>query len=686
MADNEVRRNPRLRLASECLDGDSVRLRGGHYDRSYAHQRTSINKLRRRVAWLESIVRERLPDIDLSTSTSREESEGLVREHDTASSPVQASPHELRENLITDLAPAQPAISPDQRAHEIGMISVGFNTDQKYIGPSSGYFLARLLLANTRKYGDVEDRISRSTTIPQLSIDELVSAAHGPLPLPPYHIAVQLCQIYYETIHPQYPILHELSFRATLEQVYEDAGTEGATTRDDPASHFHVYMVLAISAAISTWRTKRQIPGESYCLSALQYFDQIRIESSLRGLQSMLLLLIFTMYSPHMQLNVWNLHYQCLAAAIDLGLQRQVTTSSGISLLEQELRTRIFWTVFTIDRTIASMMGRPIGLRDEACELRLLSDAELVHGANDIDNQRHNIAVSIHLFKLAKLNSEIKYVANSIARDVPTYAYPSIRDISAWQSAMLQQMDDWVAAIPQTQSPHGYIKLTCELRFLSVKMLLLRPSPAIPNPTSTVLAACHEAARHSLQLYEKLYKNDLLIYDWLTLHGVVFSTVTAVYCMRAVPEIAREVEPEDFMADISVSLSILSATGEHWSGAKRARDILDDVGKSTIRWLRRSRRTSTQRPNLGQEGLSSQLSQVNVVSNTHLEQPMAREEDGCNASDVVPNPDFFSGIQLDLGLFPETQQLEESYGDATNIDDMLKNLFNDFIPSGTNYH
>jgi len=290
---------------------------------------------------------------------------------------VPAFPQELREDLMTDLAPAEPAICPDQRAHEIGMISVGFNTDQKYIGPSSGYFLARLLLANSRKSGGVGHRISKSTTMPQRSIDELVSAAHGPLPLPPHHIAVQLCTVYFETIHPQYPILHELSFQATLQQVYQGSETEGATTSNNPTSHFQVYMVLAISAAIATWRTKRQIPGESYCLSALQYFDQIRIETSLRGLQSMLLLLIFTTYSPHMQLNVWNLHYQCLAAVIDLGLQRKVTTSSGISLLEQELRTRIFWTVFTIDRTLASMMGRPIGLRDEACELRVRSSLRL---------------------------------------------------------------------------------------------------------------------------------------------------------------------------------------------------------------------------------------------------------------------------------------------------------------------
>jgi hypothetical protein len=291
----------------------------------------------------------------------------------TAESPTTAVPQERRDDSVSDLTSAQPATAPDQRAHQIGLISVGFNADQKYIGPSSGYFLARLLLAESRRTSSLENTISSSTTTKQSSIDNLVSAVQRPLPLPPQHIAVQLCQVYFETIQPQYPIIHEDSFHAALREVYGNNATENSICNDDASIHFQIYMILAISATISTWRTKQQIPGELYCLSALQYLDRIRVGTSLAGLQCMLLLLIFTMHNPHMQLNVWHLNYQCLAAVVDMGLQRQVTTSAGISLLEQELRTRIFWTVFTIDRTIASMMGRPIGLRDEACELRVCS-------------------------------------------------------------------------------------------------------------------------------------------------------------------------------------------------------------------------------------------------------------------------------------------------------------------------
>ncbi|KAH8627158.1 hypothetical protein IG631_19176 [Alternaria alternata] len=295
------------------------------------------------------------------------------------------------------------------------------------------------------------------------------------------------------------------------------------------------------------------------------------------------------------------------------------------------------------------------------------------------------MAVSIHLFKLAKLNSEIKYVANSVVRDVPTYAYPAMRDVSAWQSSMMQQLDDWLASIPQIQLPNDYITLICQLRCFSVKMLLLRPSPAIPSPTGAVLTACHASARQSLRLYEQLYKSDLIVYDWITLHGMVYSTITALYCTRAVREIAQRVSPEDLMEDMSVSLSILSATGEHWSGAKRARDILEDVGKSTIRLLRRSREAPAQRQAMGQAEPNVQSLTVDIGDDTQVNQLMGGAENDCPMSGLAQHTDLFSDMQLDLGSFPELQQHQELFGDTVNIDDMMRNLFDDFIPSGQNF-
>lgn len=248
-------------------------------------------------------------------------------------------------------------------SHEIGLVSLGTNQDPRYIGPSSGYFLARVMLDPASKRNDRLSRPNRDAPFPT----QLVESIQGPLPLPSKGVAKQLSDAYFDTIHLQYPVLHRPTFLSMLDQAYN-------REEKSPAASFQIFMVLAIGASILSSRLKARIPGESYCLSALQYMDNLNLENSLQGVQCLLLLLIFTIHSPYVRLNVWYLNYHCLAALLDLGLQRDIDTRSGISLLEQEMRARIFWVIFSFDRIIATMMGRPIGLRDEACELRVSQD------------------------------------------------------------------------------------------------------------------------------------------------------------------------------------------------------------------------------------------------------------------------------------------------------------------------
>lgn len=177
-------------------------------------------------------------------------------------------------------------------------------------------------------------------------------------------MAAQLCDAYFTAINLQYPILHRPTFDSMLDQVYEQ-------DNEEPVIRFQTFMVLAIGSAVLSGRIRARIPAESYCLSALQYLDDLNLENSLQGAQCLLLLLVFTMHSPSVRLNVWYLNYHCIAALLDLGLQRNISAGAGISLLEQEMRARIFWVIYTFDRVIATMMGRPIGIRDEGCELRV---------------------------------------------------------------------------------------------------------------------------------------------------------------------------------------------------------------------------------------------------------------------------------------------------------------------------
>jgi len=221
------------------------------------------------------------------------------------------------------------------------------------------------VLAASGRAGKVARAIDSSAMSVAPFLGELVVETQGPISITKEQ-AIKLCQTYFDIIHVQYPFLHYPTFYRSLQRFFdEDADVQHQIVG------FQAYMVLAISATIVSRLHKIPLAGERYYTAAMQYFEKIQMESSIQGLQCILLLLIFAMHNPAIKLDVWCLNYQCIASVLDLGLQRVVTTSTGISRLDQEMRTRIFWVVYTLDRTIATMMGRPIGLRDEACDLRV---------------------------------------------------------------------------------------------------------------------------------------------------------------------------------------------------------------------------------------------------------------------------------------------------------------------------
>ncbi|TVY29184.1 Positive regulator of purine utilization [Lachnellula hyalina] len=590
-----------LKIGTECVDGGQ----GQNHESPRAH----ITSLQTRVRWLETIIRTRCPDVNLDGESQVFNVDNETIMASGGSTPkttnisdgfqeYQQETH-LERHPDPDLDPDHPrenAPAQDQSSnlrHEIGLVSLSAGTDPKYIGPSSGYSFARLLLACAARQGhpippsnrraEVSDRFA--FLLPKDSVSE-------PLPLD-MNYTTKLSNSYFETIHPQYPFLHQPSHEKLVRKVYEEADPS-------PVDVFQVNMVLAISAIIISRRLKISLPGAGYCASAMKFFDKIYLENSLRGLQCLLLLLVYTFHSSSLGLNVWYLNYQCISALLDLGLQRDVKSGRGISVLEQELRTRTFWVIYTIDRQVATMMGRPIGLRDEACELRLPADVDDYNlSATGIRPRQEgepptHMSCAIHLFKLAQINSEIKYICHSISHKPPPYSYPNIPDFSDWQKDIDARLHSWKQQIPQFTGERIYMTRLCERKYHKIMMLLHGPSPAIPKPSLESSKACYQSAVAEIRLYSQLYKQDLLVYSWVTVHSIFLSTLTMLHCIWTVSAITVSTQIDDMVAILKAGSNVLSATGEHWSEAKRSRDVLDGLSVPTIRWLLDHKAKSTQ--------------------------------------------------------------------------------------------
>lgn len=327
-----------------------------------------------RMRWLESLVRENCPNVDLTGENDscvlneKVQTGGQRTQIDVDSGFAQSPPPERVEQDGVPGRGAQDYPVPEpsrlandepQQEHEIGLVSLSSGGDPRYIGPSSGYFFASRIFSNAGRRNNGKARMANT----QILSAELLEL---PASLPPRkEITMELSSRYFQTVHLVYPFLHEPSHMKTIERVY--------TSREENSDIFHVFMIMALAALDLSRKCKFHLPVEGYFTAAMKHVDNICGDSSISGLQSLLLLMVYALHNPSCSLNIWNLNYQCLANVIDLGLQRDIRASSPlrISVLGQEMRTRIFWVAYTFDRVICTMMGRPIGLRDEACDLRV---------------------------------------------------------------------------------------------------------------------------------------------------------------------------------------------------------------------------------------------------------------------------------------------------------------------------
>ncbi|OQV03995.1 Fungal Zn2-Cys6 binuclear cluster domain-containing protein [Cladophialophora immunda] len=554
------------KAGANCVGGGASR----DIPRGYVHD------LEARIAWLESIVREHVPSVDLGAGPH-------YQSHGTPS-------RGPKDSTLSHPQPddgASDAYSPEDESlsditHQIGLVSVTSGTDLRYLGPSSGLFFTKFVLAGLGRRIQVEKQYSPDPVKDSLSIPaDLLVVRPQDLPSDKRH-ARWLSQAYFETVHLQFPFLHGPSYFDILEKLYD--GVEVG-----PTCEFQVFMVLAIGATILARRAKIPLCAEGYYASAMTRLDGIFQKASFTGVQCVLLLQTYAMNNPSSGLSLWSLHYHCLAWTIELGLQRNAP-GNLFSVPQQELRTRVFWCVYTIDRALCTLMGRPLGLMDEQCDLRLplnIDDKDLDssqtksgHG----DDSLTDMSSAIHLFKLARLNSEIKCVLYCVGRQYPPYTRPATSDIVRWKEDILNRLRKWKEEIPRHPegSERSGINHLCEIKYHELIMLVLRPNPVFQNPTQAALRECFASAMQCSKLYHELYAANTLHYSWIGVHSLFLCVITMFYCVWTPGGVADEVDVDTLMRALKSTSDILSATGEYWPEARRSRDVLDRISTATV--------------------------------------------------------------------------------------------------------
>lgn len=471
-----------------------------------------------------------------------------------------------------------------------------------YLGSSSGATIARMIQSSIFRSSKLAlpDSISpgdRDVLRPSSPIDptrpSVLLADGSTCEFPPPAEAQVLFEVFFNRLHTRWPILDRKEYQQLFDQQYE----HGALSVQQ-RSIFH--LIYSISSRFLQLTKKRHLADpQVHFAAAIEPMDYILEQHNLATVQFLILLVIHGQQSPYGS-GSWSQIRYALTMCVELGLHRMRSAKVTPTQSERglEIRRRVFWACYCLDRTTSLLLGRTFGISDRDINVELPSSSTEFWNltstgeAPGADNWS-NILPFIHIIKLKKLQSKIHRTVFRVDKDVlnpePLERAKQDKKIASIHKAL----DDWAADIPnpprdakcatgaydQENTYHhdsrDFFTLQYHKTVLSLFAALL---PTLSTSDPRFISGAKSAAR-VCTAYKRLHQHKTLSYSIAALHSCFTAGLTLVYCLW------RDASLFSYQALEAVRACSLCLTifGEKWPGAVKYRDIFDALSASLFK-------------------------------------------------------------------------------------------------------
>ena len=410
----------------------------------------------------------------------------------------------------------------------------------EYTELSDGLFLDLLLGRTTRReilrLGDRLDHTNTGAILRGfffgLGADRSGMECTG---LPCREEADKLVDTYFTYVNPKIPALTRVELQPILDHVY--------TSQEDSRSSyklFFLFIIFATGASVhsnplsseidrnedetrsSRPRKKQKLlrpfaTPEQYHASAMAYLERALNQSSflerfgdLEELQVMIMLAIFALHrttSP----GLGYLVDVAMRSAIDLRLYCEHNTGVSQSYIDQhqscdeqrgnqhwvdDLRRRLWWCVYSLERLVAQYLNRPFFIPDEVIttEFPSLLDDDFITISGFLkmrilQSEIHSVVQ--YQRPLAKRDGKL----TNQNRKRPSYL-AEFTSFSLWRMDMNQRLDAWKGSVLAQRELHSWTSLSLlELEYWQAILMLYRWSVNVP----TGLVGCSPRANDIIQ-------------------------------------------------------------------------------------------------------------------------------------------------------------------------------------------
>lgn len=434
----------------------------------------------------------------------------------------------------------------------------------------------------------------------------------GPAPFPEKDVGKRLLDLYFEYANCQIPVLHRGEFMSLFDRVY-DTEPKKRSSRElyllnivfaigsgiimDSAVQDNVTKTEHDTAQPKKKRAKtatHQDQPEQYHAAAVVHLENFLSTpptaegggGGLEELQAVCLLAGLALLRP-VAPGLWYIIGVAVRLAVDLGLHTEErdaessgqsddsngSKSAGRKQWTRDLRRRLWWCVYSLDRLVSTCVGRPFGITDQVVttEFPTLLDDQYIttSGFTDLPSQPPPPTyklVAHHYFRLRLLQSEILQVlqhrqaeqarsrganqSNSfIHKDLISPFAGKFASFQEWRVDVDRRLWEWKESAPRKEDIGvAFTPLFLELNYWQAVIMLYRQSLAVPEQLAnladadaandvqspgtinerredeeTVLMKVAQAGQTVLKLYRQLHRLKLVNYTYLATHHLFMS-------------------------------------------------------------------------------------------------------------------------------------------------------------------
>ncbi|KAH8596797.1 fungal-specific transcription factor domain-containing protein, partial [Bisporella sp. PMI_857] len=347
--------------------------------------------------------------------------------------------------------------------------------------------------------------------------------------MPDKSAALIFAEAYFRHIHRSYPFMDQAKVMADMKGlgIFQPQCLEKIPTK--------LYILMAIGC--TTLQRIGQVPDSTVSKFNIAYPNIIRqclLVDDIDSVQTCLLLGLYSLFEPS-TIWPWKITGVLTRQVIRMGLSRQAFVHEDLGIRQVEMRHRLFWSVWTLDRIVSATLGLPFGIHDDNINVPLPSITLEEYSSSEASRHTLTLQINRHVIALRRLEEQI------LQRIHFTDSYKSTSLSLTDKKIVIQELrskiENWYThgclVTPQERDAVPFHNTIPWLNFRYQNLLLLLYSPSHFNSsiTDSHLKELQSCAQKYIQLSGVLFEHRHMPMNYVTMCRFVALTPILLFCI-----------------------------------------------------------------------------------------------------------------------------------------------------------